>query len=107
MTKISLRSLWARKRRMFGTVLAIFLGVSFLTGTLVLGDTVNANFDTLFSSVTRGTDAVVRTSAKVADGGQDVRGSLDAALVQQMRAVQGVAAAEPQVAGYGDRKSVV
>ena len=101
MTKISLRSLWARKRRMFGTVLAIFLGVSFLTGTLVLGDTVNANFDTLFSSVTRGTDAVVRTSAKVTDGGQDVRGSLDAALVQQMRAVQGVAAAEPQVAGYG------
>src|SRR3982751_6228211 len=98
---MSLKRLWARKRRMFGTFLAIFLGVSFLTGTLVLGDTVNANFDTLFSSVTRGTDAVVRTSAKVTDDGRDVRGPLDAALVQQVRAVQGVAAAEPEVSGYG------
>ncbi|HEV3354991.1 MAG TPA: FtsX-like permease family protein [Acidimicrobiales bacterium] len=101
MLKVTLQGAWARKRRMFGTFLAIFLGVSFLTGTLVLGDTVNANFDTLFSSVTRGTDAVVRTSAKVTDGREDVRGPLDASLVQQARAVQGVAAAEPEVSGYG------
>ena len=65
MTRISLKGLWARKRRMLGTLLAVFLGVSFLSGTLVLGDTLNANFDTLFSSVTRGTDAVVPFYADV------------------------------------------
>src|SRR4051812_48608491 len=101
MTRISLKGLWARKRRMLGTFLAVFLGVSFLTGTLVLGDTLDRNFDTLFSSVTSGTDAVVRTSSKVTGDGQAVRGTLDAALVQRVRAVDGVAAAQPQVSGYG------
>src|SRR4051812_49645026 len=101
MTRISLKGLWARKRRMLGTFLAVFLGVSFLTGTLVLGDTLDRNFDTLFSSVTSGTDAVVRTSSKVTGDGQAVRGTLDAALVQRVRAVDGVAAAEPQGPGHG------
>src|SRR5436190_13077953 len=101
MIKTSIKSAWARKRRLTGTFLAVFLGVSFLSGTLVLGDTLNANFDTLFTSVTSGTDAVVRTATKVTDDGHNLRGPVDASLVQRVRGIDGVAAAEPQVTGYG------
>ena len=59
MTRISLVSLWARKRRLAGTALAVVLGVAFLTGTLVLGDTLSANFDRLFAEVSAGTDVTL------------------------------------------------
>ncbi|WP_405006458.1 ABC transporter permease [Kitasatospora purpeofusca] len=101
--RISLRSLAAHKRRLAGTFTAILLGVSFLTGTLVLGDTLRGSFDTLFADANRGTDAVVR-SADVMDtentfGG--VRAPVDLALADQLRQVPGVAAAEPAIQGSG------
>ena len=52
MGKVTFNGLWARKRRLIGTFLAVFIGVAFLSGTLVLGDTLSDNFDALFSSVT-------------------------------------------------------
>ena len=42
MLNVTLKGLWAHKRRMVGTLLAVFLGVAFLSGTLVLGDTLRA-----------------------------------------------------------------
>ncbi|MFF3112201.1 FtsX-like permease family protein [Kitasatospora sp. NPDC057904] len=101
--RLGLRSLRAHKRRLAGTLLSILLGVSFLTGTMVLGDTLRANFDTLFADANAGTDVVVR-SADVLDspgtaGG--VRAPVDAALADRLRAVPGVAAAEPSVQGAG------
>ncbi|MFF0409811.1 FtsX-like permease family protein [Kitasatospora sp. NPDC004745] len=101
--RLSLRSLRAHKRRLAGTFLSILLGVSFLTGTMVLGDTLRANFDTLFADANAGTDVVVR-SADVLDspgtaGG--VRAPVDAALADGLRTVPGVAAAEPSVQGAG------
>ena len=43
-----------RTRRLAGTSLAVLLGVAFLAGTLVLGDTLRRNFDTLFTDVNAG-----------------------------------------------------
>ena len=37
--RLSLSSLRAHKRRFAGTFLAVFLGVAFLAGTMVMGDT--------------------------------------------------------------------
>ena len=37
MLRVSLKGLWAHKRRLFGSVFAVLLGVAFLAGTLVLG----------------------------------------------------------------------
>ncbi len=101
--RIGARSLLAHRRRLFGTVLSIVLGVAFLTGTMVLGDTLRANFDTLFADADAGTDAVVR-SARVLDapnvpGG--VRAPLDEALTAKLRTAPGVSAAEPSVQGAG------
>src|SRR5205814_1364038 len=102
MVKISLLEVWARKRRLLGTFLAVFIGVAFLSGTLTLGDTLSANFDTLFSSVTKGTDAVVRGSTKLkGDRTLPQRGPVDGSLVARVSAVGGVARAVPYVQGYG------
>ncbi|MEV6972739.1 ABC transporter permease [Kitasatospora sp. NPDC093806] len=101
--RIGLRSLAAHKRRLAGTFTAILLGVSFLAGTLVLGDTLRSSFDTLFADADRGTDAVVR-SVDVLDAGNTpggVRAPVDLALADRLRAVPGVAAAEPAVQGFG------
>jgi putative ABC transport system permease protein len=101
--RMGLRSARAHRRRLFGTALAVVLGVAFLTGTMVLGDTLRANFDTLFADANAGTGAVVR-SADVLDaegvpGG--VRAPVDAGLADRLRTVPGVSAAEPSVQGAG------
>ena len=51
MRRVTLRGLAARKLRLVLTALAIVLGVTFVTGTLVLGDTLNRTFDNLVGTV--------------------------------------------------------
>ena len=82
MLKVSLKGLWAHKRRLFGTVFAVLLGVTFLVGTLVLGDTMRAGFDDLFTTVNEGTDAVVRSATKVGSDQTETRGLIDTSLVE-------------------------
>jgi putative ABC transport system permease protein len=50
MWKVTVKGLLARKLRLALTALAIVLGVTFVTGTLVLTDTLNRTFDTLVGS---------------------------------------------------------
>jgi putative ABC transport system permease protein len=101
MTVLALRNILARRRRLAGTLIAVFLGVSFLAGALVLGSTLARNFDSLFTDANAGTDAAVRSSiGKSSVDGTD-RGPIDVSLLSRVRAVPGVAAAEPVVQGYG------
>ena len=65
MVKLSVLSVWQRRRRLASIAIAVMLGVSFLTGTLVLGDTLKANFDRLFAEVSAGTSVVVRNQVAV------------------------------------------
>lgn len=99
MLRLTAKAIWAHKRRLVGTVLAVVLGVAFLAGTLVLGDTMRAGFGAAFEQANAGTDAVVRSSTTVGGGEDEVRAGIDASLLEQVRAVPGVAAAEPVVAG--------
>jgi putative ABC transport system permease protein len=104
MLSISLKGLWAHKRRLVGTFLAVFLGVAFLSGTLVLGDTLRGNFDNLFTEANAGTDVVVRHASNLStDPGEPdtQRGLIDASLVNSVRDVKGVAVTEPAVEGFG------
>jgi putative ABC transport system permease protein len=101
MLKVSLTGLWAHKRRLLGTFLAVFLGVAFLSGTLVLGDTLRANFDRLFTSVTGDTGAVVRNATKTSDSPASPRGPIPASLADRLRSVPGVAGVQPVAAGLG------
>ncbi|MFB6631652.1 ABC transporter permease [Streptomyces sp. NPDC056362] len=101
--RLARSSLRAHRRRFLGTFAAVLLGVAFLTGTLVMGDTLRASFDSMFTSATHGTDAVVRSSTTVtAPGeGQGTRGPVDAALADRLATLPRVAAAAPRIEGAG------
>ncbi|WP_042397694.1 ABC transporter permease [Streptacidiphilus carbonis] len=100
---LGLRGLRAHKRRLLGTFLAVVLGVSFLAGTMVLGDTLKSNFGTLFANAYAGTDAVVRGAGSIkADAGPaGVRAPITASLDQRVAVLPGVAAVAPSVSGAG------
>ncbi|RII08050.1 ABC transporter permease YtrF precursor [Streptomyces sp. YIM 130001] len=101
--RISLSSLRAHKRRFAGTFTAVFLGVAFLAGTLVMGDTLRAGFDTMFGNASSGTDAVVRSADTITTPGesQGVRQPVDTDLAERIGQVPEVAAAEPDIQGAG------
>ncbi|MET8781766.1 FtsX-like permease family protein [Streptomyces sp. NPDC049097] len=101
--RLSVSSLRAHKRRFAGTFLAVFLGVAFLAGTLVMGDTLRASFSSMFGDATAGTDAVVRSADTITTPGesQGVRQPVDTSLVRTIEKVPGVAAAAPQIQGRG------
>lgn len=96
------RNLRARKRRLAATVLAVALGVAFLAGTLLLSDTLRANFGTLFTQANGGTDVIIRSATEISGGaGTSQRTGIDATLLPQVRAMPGVADAQPYIEGYG------
>jgi len=64
-TRLALRGLAARKLRSALTILAVLLGVTMISGTFVLTDTIKGAFDDLFAAGTRGADAVVSGKAQV------------------------------------------
>jgi putative ABC transport system permease protein len=95
--RTTLKGINAHKRRLFGTGMAVVLGVAFLAGTLVLGDTLRAGFGDLLGEVNADTDVVIRSATEMESEVASTRGLLDATLVDDVRAVDGVAAAEPQI----------
>jgi putative ABC transport system permease protein len=98
----TLRGMLAHKLRLVLTVASIALGVAFLAGTLVLTDTMQLAFDQLFGKVSSGTDAVVRAEAAYtqSEGTGTSRAPIPASVLQQVRTVDGVRAAEGSVTGY-------
>ncbi|MQY11698.1 hypothetical protein SRB5_18170 [Streptomyces sp. RB5] len=101
--RLSAASLRAHKRRYFGTFLVVLLGVSFLAGTLVMGDTLKSAFDSMFGRATSGTDAVVRSADAITtpDDAFGTREPVDAALARTIAGLPGVAAAVPGIEGRG------
>ncbi|MCX5158392.1 ABC transporter permease [Streptomyces sp. NBC_00264] len=101
--RLSISSLRAHKRRFAGTFVAVLLGVAFLTGTLVMGDTLRASFDTMFTNANAGTDAVVRGADVITVAGETrgTRQPVSTALVKRIERTSGVAAAAPDIQGAG------
>ena len=96
MLRLSIRNLLVSKLRLFLTVAAVTVGVSFVSGTFVLSDTMGKAFDELYVGLTTGTDVVVKSEAafeaSIATNGGQVR-PLDESMVDEVRAVPGVALA--------------
>jgi putative ABC transport system permease protein len=97
-----LKGLLAHKLRLFLTAMAVVLGVSFVAGTFVLTDTINKTFDTLFTEITAGVDVSVRATSGFGDDSslETVRDTVPASVLDVVRRVPGVQAAEPTVGGY-------
>jgi putative ABC transport system permease protein len=106
MLTIALRNLTARRRRLIGTFLAVFLGVAFLAGTLTLNATLSRNFDNLFATADANVAAVVHSDTLIADTGRGtplggLRAPVPSQLADSLRTVPGVADAQPDIVGYG------
>src|SRR5262245_52569792 len=101
MLKVTFASLFAHKRRLAGMFLSVFLGVAFLTGTLVMGDTLDKNFASLFAEANAGTDVVVQRASDIKTDFDAQRGVIDASVADRIAPLDGVAAAVPYVEGYG------
>jgi len=101
MLKATLSNLRAHKWRLLLTGLAVMLGVAFMSGSFVLGDTIRSTFDDLFEDANAGTDAVVRSSEVVSAAfAGDQRGQLDASVLDDVLAVDGVEDAVGAVVGF-------
>jgi putative ABC transport system permease protein len=67
----------------------------------VLTDTMNSAFKDLFKTVTQGTDVAIRTKATFGQNQNgDVRDPIPASVLQQVKAVDGVRAADGTVQGF-------
>jgi len=103
MLKVSLRNLLINKLRLLLTIAAVIVGVTFVSGTFVLSDTMVKAFGELYTGLTSGTDVVVKSEAAyeadVATTGGQVR-PLDDDIVETVRNVPGVEVAEGSVFGF-------
>ena len=103
MWKVTIKGLLAHKLRLALTALAIVLGVTFISGTFVLTDTLHNTFNTLFGNIYQNVDFQVRGVAQfnsTGPGGGAVRNPIPQSIVTKVRAVPGVQVAEGNVTGY-------
>ncbi len=98
MRKVALRGLRARPLRTILTAMSVVLGVAMIAGTYVLTDTINKSFSEVFAQANSGTDVVVVPRPVDEDFG-DSGPPLDEALLQRVRAVDGVAVAAGGIQG--------
>ena len=67
MWKATIRGLFARKVRLALTALAILLGVSFVSATYVLTDSVKRSFESVFAQTLTGVDLQVQGASALGD----------------------------------------
>jgi putative ABC transport system permease protein len=105
MIAVALKGLMGRKARAGLTAIAIVLGVSMVSGTYVLTDTIKSAFGTVFTRVYKDTDAVI--TGRSAIGGEEngnereLPPSLPQPLLGRVRELPGVAQATGSVSDRG------
>ncbi len=99
MTGLVLRGLASRKLRSALTAIAILLGVTMISGTLVLTDQIDRAFVQIFQAGNAKIDVVVKQKPPF----ENVQSSvyLNASIVDQVRKVDGVKTAEPFIQSEG------
>jgi putative ABC transport system permease protein len=105
MRNVTLKGVLARKLRLALTALAVVLGVTFVSGTLVLGDTLNRTFDNLIGNVYQHVSFEIRGKAVFGSGTGGVddttnRRPVPQAVAAAVRKIPGVAFDYGSVEGY-------
>jgi putative ABC transport system permease protein len=106
MWRVTLSGLRARRLRLALTALAIVVGVTFVTGTLVLGDTLDSTFNSLIGTAYRHTSFEIRGAAAFNNGtAADVNGTANRrpiaeSIATAVRRLPGVAKVHGNVEGY-------
>ena len=103
MWRVTIKGLMAKKLRLVLTSIAVVLGVAFMSGTFVLTDTLGSVFDKLFTEVTKGVDADVRSKREL-DASQQAGGGgrnpVPDSLVEVVEEARGVKVAHGTVQGF-------
>ncbi len=101
MWKVTVKGLLAHKLRLALTAIAIVLGVTFVSGTFILTDTLHNTFTSLFGNIYQNIDFQVRGVAQFSAGtGEAVRNPVPESILASVRGVPGVEAASGSVQGY-------
>ncbi|MGI8329206.1 ABC transporter permease [Actinomadura scrupuli] len=101
MTKLTLRSLAAHRLRLGLTALAVILGVSFVSGTLIFKDTTTRSFDGVFTQVYKDVEVIVAAEQSFAASEDDPARPIPESVLTTIRTkVPGAATAEGASEGY-------
>jgi putative ABC transport system permease protein len=98
MFRATVKGIVAHRVRLALSVVAVLLGVAFVTGTYVLTDTLDRSYDGLFSDVVADVDLVVQLRGQT--GPEGTRERFPADVVDRVGAVAGVRSAHGVVWGY-------
>lgn len=94
MIRVATRGLLTRKLRTVLTMIAILLGVSMISGTFVLTDTIDQSFTNIFQQAGQGTDVVVTGKVAVSSQFDNRPPALPAGLLSVVQGTPGVKSAE-------------
>ncbi|WNI24385.1 FtsX-like permease family protein [Streptomyces sp. ITFR-16] len=97
MFRTALRNVLAHKARLLMTVLAVMLGVAFVSGTLVFTDTLGNAFR---NQSAKNYDDIAVAVTTHADQRDDKTRAIDAATLKKIQALDGVATATGRVDGF-------
>ncbi|MEU4263387.1 ABC transporter permease [Streptomyces argenteolus] len=97
MLRTAVRNILAHKARLLMTVLAVMLGVAFVSGTLVFTDTLGNAFRNQSAKSYDKISVVVTTYA---ERGDDETAAVDAATLKKIQDLDGVAEATGRISGF-------
>jgi putative ABC transport system permease protein len=103
MLRVTLKGVLNHRVRFLLTAFAVMLGVSLVSGTYVLTDSINQTFDKIVQQASSGVDVSVRgvaSDVKNADG-TTLRNELPISYENQLKAVPGVQRVSPDLSGSG------
>ncbi len=99
MIRTALKTIFAHKLRLTLTALSVVLGVGFIAGTFIFTDTIDNTFSDLFEDVFQGQDVIVQGESEF-DVGFSGPPPMAESVLETVRAVSGVEAAEGSVGGF-------
>jgi putative ABC transport system permease protein len=106
MIAVALKGVAGRKVRALLTALAIVIGVTMVSGTLVLTDTIQKGFDNVFGASYQQTDAVI-AGKEIVKGSQSGAATVPESLLAQVRALPEVKAAGGTIAPIASNRAEI
>ena len=106
MIAVALKGVAGRKIRALLTALAIVIGVTMVSGTLVLTDTIQKGFDAVFGASYEQTDAVI-AGKEIVKGSQSGAATVPESLLAQVRALPEVKQAGGTIAPIASNRAEI
>jgi putative ABC transport system permease protein len=106
MIAVALKGVAGRKVRALLTALAIVIGVTMVSGTLVLTDTIQKGFDAVFGASYEQTDAVI-AGKEIVKGSESGAATVPESLLAQVRALPEVEAAGGTIAPIASNRAEI